>query len=181
MKLHTLKPLFKRQILNLQFILKKKSHRAKKMTTSEKTIQDFLQLNRLAVAGVSRDRSKFGNMIYRELKRRGYQVMAVNPNAEMVEGDRCYAGLRALPEKPEGVVLVLPAGQGIQVIEDAATLGIRNIWIQVGAESPELLKHCSENNLVTVSGECIFMHLEPVRSVHGGHHFFRRLFGGKPK
>ena len=61
------------------------------MINSQNNVNEFLHQKKIAVVGVSRNKSKFGNMIYRELKSRGYQVMAVNPNADMVEGDRCYA------------------------------------------------------------------------------------------
>lgn len=151
------------------------------MTSNQQSITEFLQQKKIAVVGVSRNKDKFGNMIYRELKNAGYQVMAVNPNADMVEGDRCYAGLGALPEKPDGVILVIPAKQGVEIVEEAARLGIRYVWVQQGAESPEIEKRCKELGLVAVSGECIFMFLEPVKSIHAVHRFFRRLFGSMPK
>ncbi len=114
------------------------------MINTIKNIEEFLQLKKLAVVGVSRKKDKFGNMIYRELRTHGYQVMAVNPNADMVEGDRCYAGLGALPEKPEGVVVVVPSTDGIKVVEEAAALGIHYIWVQQGANSQEIEQKCGE-------------------------------------
>ena len=151
------------------------------MINSKKNIDEFLQQEKIAVVGVSRNKDKFGNMIYRDLKAAGYKVMAVNPNADMVEGDRCYAGLGALPEKPDAVLLVIPSKQGIEIIEEAAKMGIQHIWVQQGANSPELDKRLVELGLVAVSGECIFMFLEPVKSVHAFHRFFRRIFGRMPK
>ncbi len=151
------------------------------MINTLENIEKFLQLKKFAIVGVSRNKDKFGNMIYREMKSSGYQVMAVNPNADMVEGDRCFAGLGALPEVPDGVVVVVPPEDGVKVIEEAAALGINNIWVQQGANSSETDQKCTELNLNCVSGECIFMYLEPVKSIHGLHRFFRRLFGKMPK
>lgn len=151
------------------------------MINSKKNIDAFLQQKKIAVVGVSRDKNKFGNMIYKDLKSAGYQVMAVNPNADMVEGDRCYAGLGALPEKPDGVLIVIPSKQGIEIIEEAARMGVRHVWVQQGADSPAVDKRLEELDLVAVSGECIFMFLEPVKSVHSFHRFFRRIFGKMPK
>jgi len=151
------------------------------MINSKKNIDEFLQQEKIAVVGVSRNKDKFGNMIYRDLKAAGYKVMAVNPNADMVEGDRCYAGLGALPEKPDAVLLVIPSKQGIEIIEEAARTGVRHVWVQQGANSPEIDKRLVELDLVAVSGECIFMFLEPVKSVHAFHRFFRRIFGRMPK
>ena len=107
--------------------------------------------------------------------------MAVNPNVDMVEGDRCYAGLGALPEKPDGVVVVVAPNDALKVINEVAALGIRNHWLQQGASSRETDQKCVALNLNCVSGECIFMYLEPVKSVHAYHRFFRRMFGKMPK
>jgi len=136
------------------------------MTTNRKNIDEFLLQRKIAVVGVSRNKDKFSNMIYREMRTAGYEVMAVNPNADLVEGDRCYAGLGALPVKPDGVVLVVPPTQGIQIVEEAARLGIRHVWVQPGANSSEIDQRLGELEIVTVSGECILMHIEPVKSIH---------------
>ncbi|HNS06461.1 MAG TPA: CoA-binding protein [Anaerolineaceae bacterium] len=151
------------------------------MQNTRESIEKFLQLKKISVVGVSRNKDKFGNMLYRELKNSGYQVMAVNPNADMVEGDRCYAGLGALPVKPEGVVVVVTPAEALQVVEEAAGLGITHIWLQPGASSRETDQKCEELNLNWISGECLFMYLEPVKSVHAFHRFIRRLLGRMPK
>ena len=151
------------------------------MSIQKSDIDNFLAQKILAVVGVSRNKDKFGNMIYRDLKTSGYRVFAVNPQADMVEGDRCYAGLGALPEKPDGVILVVPSAQGLSVVEEMARLGIKHLWIQQGAESLELEKRSQELGISYVSGECIFMYLEPVKSIHSVHRFFKRLFGKYPK
>jgi hypothetical protein len=151
------------------------------MVNTRENINAFLQQEKIAVVGASRNKDKFGNMIYKDLKTAGYKVMAVNPNADMVDGDRCFAGLGALPEKPDGVLIVIPAKQGIEIVEEAARMGVRHVWVQQGANSPEIDKRLEELNLVAVSGECIFMFLEPVKSVHSFHRFFRQIFGKMPK
>lgn len=151
------------------------------MTTNLKTITEFLSQKTLAVVGVSRNKDKFGNMIYRDLRKAGYKVLAVNPQADMVEGDRCYAGLAALPEKVDGVMLVIPPTKTIPIIEEAARLGIKYIWLQQGADSPEAEQRCQELGIEVVNGECVYMYLEPVESIHKFHRFIRRLFGKMPK
>ncbi|MBP9040173.1 MAG: CoA-binding protein [Anaerolineaceae bacterium] len=151
------------------------------MINSQKTITEFMNQKSLAVVGVSRNKDKFGNMIYRDLKKAGYKVFAINPQADMLEGDRCYAGLGALPEKVGGVMLIIPPTKTVPVIEEAARLGINYIWLQQGAESPEAELRCRELGLEVVSGECIYLYLKPVESIHKVHRFLRRLFGKMPK
>lgn len=148
---------------------------------SKKTIDEFLALKTIAVVGVSRESNKFGNQIYRELKKRGKKVFAVNPNADMLEGDRCYAGLGALPEKPDGVIIVLPPARSLDVIHDAARAQIQYIWLQQGANSPEGERLCADLGMKYVSGECIFMYAQPVESIHKIHRFLRMIFGGLPR
>jgi uncharacterized protein len=50
----------------------------------------FLANKRVAVTGVSRQPKGHGsNVVYQRLRQRGYEVFAVNPNADRVEGDPC--------------------------------------------------------------------------------------------
>jgi uncharacterized protein len=151
------------------------------MNNSQKAIREFLALRTIAVVGVSRNKEKFGNLIFRDLRDKGYKVLAVNPNADMVEGERCYPGLSALPEKPEGIVLVIHPDETLAVIREAAQLGIRYIWMQQGAQCGKAETLCQELGLTFVSGECIFMFLEPVSSIHSFHRLLRRIFGRMPK
>jgi predicted CoA-binding protein len=78
------------------------------------------------------------------------------------------------------VIIVIPPEQVIPIIDEAAKLGIHLLWIQQGANSVEAEKRCQELGLEYVSGECIFMFLEPVESIHKFHRFFKRLFGRMP-
>ncbi len=143
----------------------------------DQNVQDFVQTKRLAVVGVSRDPKKFGNTIYKELKERGFQVFAVNPSLDGVGGDPCYPSLAVLKGKVDGaVVCVQPARVG-EVLQEAAQLGLRYIWLQRGAESPEGLAAARDLGLNPVIGKCILMYAPPVRSVHGFHRFFVKLFG----
>lgn len=151
------------------------------MTNTKQTIDEFVALKTIAVVGVSREPNKFGNMIYRELKKRGKKVYAVNPAADMLEGDRCYAGLGALPEKVDGVVIVVPPARSLDVIRDAAKAQIGYVWLQQGSNSLEGEKLCEELGVKFVSGECIFMYSQPVESIHKFHRCLRRIFGGLPR
>jgi predicted CoA-binding protein len=151
------------------------------MINSRKTVDEFMALKSLAVVGVSSNKDKFGNAIYRDMKARGYKVFAVNPKLDMAEGDRCYAGLGALPEKVDGVIIVMSPALIVPVIEEAGRLGIKYVWMQQGANSPEGEAKCRELGLNFVSGECIFMFAAPVESIHKFHRIVNKLFGKMPK
>jgi hypothetical protein len=58
------------------------------MQTVKEAADAFLANKRIAVTGVSRTPKDHGsNTVYKRLRDRGYEVCAVNPNAEVVEGD----------------------------------------------------------------------------------------------
>jgi uncharacterized protein len=149
--------------------------------TSKAAVDDFIVQRTLALVGVSRQGRKFGNYAFRELTQRGYRVYPVHPVAETVEGERCYKSLNQLPEPVAGVVVVVPPNQTEKVVRDAAAAGIRRVWMQQGAESPEALRFCKENGISAVHGECILMFAQPVKSFHNVHRWIWRLLGRLPK
>lgn len=140
-------------------------------------INDFINGKRIAVVGVSRNEKKFGNTVYTELKQRGYQVFAVNPSINEIAGDPCYPSLKALQGKIDSAVVCVSSSKGETVLREAAELGLRNVWLQQGADSPQLIKLGSELGLNMVSRKCILMYAPPVRSFHIFHRVIAKLFG----
>lgn len=143
----------------------------------DQAVMDFVQGRRIAVVGVSRNSSKFGSAAYKELKQRGYQVYAVNPNVPEIEGEPCYANLDELRGQVDGVLVVVPPHKAVQVLREAAGAGIRNVWLQQGSESAEVLFTVEELGLNAVSKKCILMYAQPVRGFHRLHRGFVQLFG----
>jgi predicted CoA-binding protein len=114
-------------------------------------LQDIMLQKKIwAVIGANNDSDKYGNIIYKKLKARGYEVYPVNPNCEKVEGDTCYRDLRSLPRKPEVINMVVSPKRGKAIIEEAAELGIEFIWLQPGTYDDELLKLINSKGLHAV-------------------------------
>jgi predicted CoA-binding protein len=143
----------------------------------DQAIEDFISCKNIAVVGVSRNASKFGNLAYKELKERGYQVYAVNPAMKEFQGEPCYPDLSALEGKVDGVLLTVHPDQGQAVLEQASQVGIKNIWVQQQADSPALLESGQQLDLNLVSGKCILMYAPPVRSFHKFHRIINQVFG----
>ena len=148
---------------------------------SKATIDDFISQRRLAVVGVSRTGKKFGNAALRELRAKGYTLFPVHPEAQTVEGERCYRNLGALPQPVDGVFVSVPPAQTEQVVREAAAAGIHRVWMQQGAESPAAIKFCAENGISAVHGECILMFAEPAAWFHRAHRWVWKLLGKLPK
>ena len=123
----------------------------------EADIRDFLQLKSVAVVGASRDRGKYGNIVYRRLRDLGVKVYAVNPSTGTVEGDPSYPDLGSLPEKVEGAVVIVPPPQTEKVVRDAEAAGIRSIWMQPGAESEEAVAFCRRSGMCVIANVCILV------------------------
>ncbi len=111
-----------------------------------------------AVIGANNDPNKFGNIIYKRLKCEDYRVYPVNPMYTEVEGDKCYPDLSSLPEKPEVLDMVVSPKRGKVFIEEAARLGIENIWLQPGTCDQELLALIREKGLTPLQA-CVLVEL----------------------
>ena len=142
-------------------------------------IDDFLNHRTLAVVGVSRSGKKFGNGASRELRKKGYQVLPVHPEAESIDGEKCYRSLGELPGQVGGLLLVVPPAETEKVVQQASAAGIRRVWMQQGAESETAIRYCEGQGISVVSGECILMFAQPA-GVHKLHHWFWRVLGKLP-
>ncbi len=148
--------------------------------TKKAAIQDFFSQPVLAVAGVSRDPRKFGNLTYRELKAKGRRVLALNPNVQTAEGDPCYPSLKDLPEQVGGLIVVTKPAVTEQLVRDAAESGIRHIWLQSGSETRAAVQFCQEHGMNVIFGECVMMYIPGTAFPHQIHKFVKEVFGGRP-
>ena len=134
-------------------------------------VKDFLAQKRIAVAGVSRDPARHGgNPVYVRLRERGYQVFAVNPNASTVEGDRCYADLRAITGGLDAVVIATAPSRAESIARQCYELGIRRVWIHHGAGptsvSSAAVGFCRQNGISVIPGGCPLMFEPTSDTVH---------------
>jgi predicted CoA-binding protein len=91
---------------------------------------EFLSKKRVAVTGVSRNPKGHGsNIVYHRLRERGYEVFAVNPNADEVEGDSCYDDLGSIPGGVDAVVIGTRPEIAETTMRECAELGIKHVWM----------------------------------------------------
>ena len=155
------------------------------MTSLQEAVQDFLAQKRIAVAGVSRSTGDApANLIYRKLRDGGYRVFAVNPNAEEVEGDRCYPDLRSIAEGVDGVVIATTPAVCEEIVRQCATIGVRRVWmhrsIGQGSVSEAAVEYCRGHALTVIPGGCPMMFSEPVDWGHKCMRWVLKLTGGLP-
>jgi uncharacterized protein len=154
--------------------------------TIKEAATDFLAHKRIAVTGVSRDAGSHGsNAVYQRLRARGYEVFAVNPNANELEGDPSYPNLASIPGGVDAVVIATSPEHAEGTIRECCDLGIKDVWMHrgpgKGSVSEEAARYGREHGLNVIAGGCPLM-FEPCSD--GGHKVMRFIFtmtGNVPK
>ncbi|HEX6400900.1 MAG TPA: CoA-binding protein [Actinomycetota bacterium] len=142
---------------------------------------EFLAKKRVAVTGVSRKPKNHGsNNVYRRLRERGYDVFAVNPNAQEVEGDRSYPDLKSIPGGVEAVVIGTRPEIAERTMEECAELGIKHVWMHrgpgAGSVSAAATDYGRQHDITVIDGGCPLM-FEPTADF--GHKIMRFVYAGK--
>lgn len=124
-------------------------------------IEDFLSGQVFAVAGASTDREKYGNKVLRAYLSKGLVVWPVHPKEEEIEGVSCSPDLASLPEPVHGLSIVTPPAVTEKIVEAAAEVGIKRLWIQPGAESNAAIARAQDLGLsVIAGGPCLLIALK---------------------
>jgi predicted CoA-binding protein len=149
------------------------------MVDIKQAAAEFLTRTRIAVTGVSRSPKDHGsNVVYRRLRERGYDVFAVNPNADRVEGDECFHDLKSIPGGVEGVVIGTRAEIAAETMRECAELGIQQVWMHgafgPGSVSAAATAYGRSQGMTVIDGGCPLM-FEPVSD--GGHKVMRVMLG----
>ena len=156
------------------------------MSTMDEAAADFLAHKRIAVAGVARKPGEHGgNVVYRRLRDRGYEVFAVNPNADEVEGDPCYRNVGAIPGGVDGVVIATAPAVTEDVMAECAAAGIRRVWIHrgpgAGSANEKAVELGREWGIQVIPGGCPLMYAGASDPIHKTMRWVFRLVGRLPK
>ena len=148
---------------------------------------DFLATKRIAVTGVSsRDAKGHGaNIVYRRLRDRDYQVFAVNPNAETVEGDGCYHSLADIPDGVDAVVIATRPEAAEATMRECAELGITEVWMHrgpgPGSVCTDATTYGRDHGLTVIDGGCPLMFEPTADTAHKIMRFFLTVGRKVPK
>ena len=132
------------------------------MPTMNDAAADFLANKRIAVTGVSRKPKEHGsNTVYKRLRDRGYEVFAVNPNADEVEGARCYHDLKSIPGGVDAVVIATAPEWAEGTMRECAELGVEHVWMHRsyggGSVSEAATAYGREHGITVIDGGCPLM------------------------
>lgn len=130
------------------------------MNTSNE-IHNALHANSYCVIGASRDKSKYGYLVYHSLKQAGKNVVPVNPKTDKIDSDICYPNIASLPSIPQAAVFITQPEVTETIIRECVQAGVQNIWLQPGAESDAAIEYCKTQNINLVAGgPCIMVMLK---------------------
>ena len=151
------------------------------MPTMKEAAADFLANTRVAVTGVSRSAKDHGsNTIFTRLRDRGYDVFAVNPNADEVEGAVSYHDLRSIPGGVDAVVIATAPDKADDTMRECAELGITHVWMHHGPGPSSVSATATEygraHGITVIDGGCPLM-FDPTADI--GHKVMRVVLRGR--
>lgn len=156
------------------------------MPTMNEAATAFLSQRRIAVTGVSRNpRGHGSNAVYTRLRDRGYEVFAVNPNAEQVEGDPAYPDLGSIPGGVDAVVIGTRPDLAMATVRQCEDLGIGQVWMHrgpgPGSVDPEAAEYGRAHGITVIDGGCPCMFGPASDPGHKVMEFFLGLTGSVPR
>lgn len=156
-------------------------------STHEARVQEFLSQKRIAVAGVSRNKTSHpvGNLIYDRLKKTGHEVFAVNPQMQDFEGGPCYASLKAIPGGVDGVVIITRPETTERIVRDCQEAGVKRVWMHRSlapgsSVSQEAVEYCQQHDISVIEGACPMMYGDDVDFGHACMRGLMKLTGKLP-
>jgi predicted CoA-binding protein len=156
------------------------------MQKIKEAASEFLENKRIAVTGVSREPKDHGsNVVYKRLRERGYEVFAVNPNADEVEGDRCYHDLGSIPGGVDAVVIATRPETAGQTMQECVELGVKHVWMHRGpgrgSVSAEAAAYGRQEGIAVIDGGCPCMFGPTADAGHKAMRVIFTLSGNVPR
>ena len=155
------------------------------ITVTKKAIEAFYAGKRLAIVGVSRSKHDYSRRLFAEFRKRGYDVVPVNPNAPDIDGIPCAATLKAVTPVVDRAIVLLPGDKADAAVSEGLDAGVKMLWVHnmnrnelAALKAPEL---CAKRGSTYISGYCPFMLMHHPGFPHGMHAGVAKLIGHMPK
>ncbi|XEC96933.1 CoA-binding protein [Paenibacillus tarimensis] len=113
------------------------------------------QAETIAVVGLSDKPDRTSYMVSEAMQSKGYRIIPVNPNAERILGETCYASLKDIPFEVDIVNVFRRSEFCPPVAEEAVEAGAKVLWLQLGIISEEAARIAGQGGLKVVMDRCI--------------------------
>lgn len=135
------------------------------MTEDDALRRILTNYKRVAIVGLSADRSRPSNVVANYLLDHGFEVTPVNLKYNEILGQPCYPDLTAIPT-PVDIINLFQRSERVPPFVDAAIdIGAKVIWMQLGIVHEEAAEKARAAGLEVVMNRCIKIE-------------YARLFGG---
>jgi predicted CoA-binding protein len=121
----------------------------------ERLARILAETKTIAVVGASGDPSKPAHQIPRYLQRQGYRIVPVNPRGGELLGEPVARSLAEVDGPVDVVDVFRPAAETPQVAREAAEIGAKVLWLQLGIESEEARQIAEAAGLTVVMDRCM--------------------------
>ena len=111
---------------------------------------EALNEKKWAVVGDVTNPDKYAYDICNKLKEKGHDVHRVNPKG--CADPSVHNSLKDVPEKVDVVNLVINPALGIDTVKEMKELGLKRVFIQPGASSPDIVDYCNANDIEVIRG-----------------------------
>lgn len=113
--------------------------------------ETFLSATSFGVAGASSNRQKYGNKVLRCYLQHNRMAIPIHPNEQQIEKQQAYASLADAPTI-ESLSIITPPAVTEQIVDQAIAAGVKNLWMQPGAESAAAIKRAEDAGLIVIAG-----------------------------
>jgi uncharacterized protein len=144
------------------------------------TIKNILASEKIGLIGISSNKTKYGNVLYKEISNKGYDVYPVSNNCDEVEGKRCLKDISELYGVVDSIIIATGKKNTLEIVKKIETGKIKNIWFSKGADTPESIAEAKAKNINVVNGYCPLMFMDP-KGFHKFHEVLSKLFFRYPK
>ena len=118
--------------------------------------------------GISASSDRPAHSVPAFLQARGYRIMPVSATVPEVLGEKSAPDLRALPERPDLVMIFTPGEVVASLVEDAIAIGARTVWMQDGVVHAAAAARARDAGLDVVMDTCLRFTWERLMSVKPG-------------
>lgn len=118
---------------------------------------NYSNKTQITLVGVSENTKKYGHKIFKDLLAANYDVVGINPKGSTILNQKIYKSLQEVNRNTQLLIMVVPPQIGINVIKEANKLGIKNVWLQPGAQSDVIIKYATTNNINLTYNKCFMV------------------------
>jgi len=118
---------------------------------------DLKKIKKIAIIGATTNKEKYGYIVLRDLKKKGFDVVPVTPKYEEVEEIKTVKNIKDLPKDTDHLVFIVPPKVGLETTKEALIYGFKNLWYQPGAYSEDIDRYLKKNNIEAIHDLCIMV------------------------